>query len=177
MAELWDVYDSQKKKTGKIHEKGKPFNEGEYHIAVHAWIINDKNEVLLTQRRPDDTFPGKWEPTAGSILAGETSIQGAKRELEEELGIKMGERDGRVIGGERRDQYHDFYDVCLFEKNINIDEIDIENSEVADVKWVNDEQFEKMLENGEIIQTLSYFKNLYKKIIINRKKQLEEEER
>lgn len=177
MAEIWDVYDSQKRKTGKFHEKGTTFNEGEYHIAVHAWIINEKNEVLLTQRKPNDTFPGKWEPTAGSILAGETSIQGAVRELKEEIGIIVNENDGRVIGGERRDQYHDFYDVCLFEKNINLDEIDIEKSEVAAIKWVNIKQFEEMLDNGEIIQTLRYFKNFYKQIIKNRSKDIEEEER
>ena len=177
MNEVWDVYDSQKRKTGKLHEKGTPFKEGEYHIAIHAWILNDKNEVLLTQRRPDDTFSGQWEPTSGSILAGETSIQGAIRELKEELGIEMNENDGRVIGGERRDQYHDFYDFCLFEKNIDIDGIDISNSEVAAVKWVNNEQFEKMLDDGEIIQTLRYFKSLYKKIIEKRNKQIEKEER
>ena len=83
MGELWDVYDFQKRKTGKIHEKGTPFKEGEYHIAVHAWIINDKDKILLTQRKNDDTFPGMWEPTAGSILVGETSLEGARRELEE----------------------------------------------------------------------------------------------
>jgi isopentenyldiphosphate isomerase len=168
MGELWDIYDSQKRKTGKIHEKGTPFKEGEYHIAVHAWIINDKNEILLTQRKFDDIFPGMWEPTAGSILAGETSLEGARRELEEELGIKMRQNDGKVIGGERRDQYHDFFDVCLFEKNINIDDIDIENSEVADVKWINKEEFDDMFEKGEVIQTLSYFKKLYSQIVKNR---------
>lgn len=175
MAEMWDIYDSQKRKTGKLHEKGTPFNEGEYHIAVHAWIVNDKNEVLLTQRRFDDTFPGMWEPTAGSILAGETSVQGAIRELKEELGIKMNENEGRVIGGERRDQYHDFYDVCLFEKNVNIDDIDIENSEVAAVKWVNNKQFEKMLNDGEVITTLTYFKEMFKNIIKERNEEIEEE--
>ena len=174
MGELWDIYDSQKRKTGKVHEKGTPFNDGEYHIAVHAWIMDDKNRILLTQRKPDDTFPGMWEPTAGSILAGETSLAGARRELEEELGIKMMPHEGKIIGGARRDQYHDFFDVCLFEKNINIDDIDIENSEVADVKWVTKEEFEKMLKNGEVIETLSYFKKLYNKIIENKKDRDEE---
>lgn len=168
MKELWDIYDFHKRKTGKIHEKGTSFKEGEYHIAIHAWIINDKNEILLTQRRFDDTFPGKWEPTAGSILVGETSLEGARRELKEELGIEVLPNEGKVIGGERRDQYHDFFDVCLFEKNVNISDINIENSEVADVKWVNKEEFEDMLNKGEVIQTLSYFKALYAQIIKER---------
>ena len=169
MGELCDIYDSQKRKTGKIHEKGTTFKEGEYHIAVPAWIMNDNGQILLTQRKADDTFPGMWEPTAGSILLGETSLEGARRELEEELGIKMMKNEGKVIGGARRDQYHDFFDVCLFEKDINIEEIDIKESEVADVKWVNKTEFDDMLEKGEIIQTLSYFKELYSQILKNRK--------
>lgn len=165
MSEIWDVYDAEKRKTGKLHKKGSEFEKGEYHIAIHAWIMNSKEEILLTQRRFDDTFPGKWEPTAGSILAGETSLQGAKRELEEELAIKVKESEGEVIGGERRDQYHDFYDVCLFKRDINIDDIDIEKSEVAAVKWVNYKEFEEMFDRGEIIETLGYFKKLYKQLL------------
>ena len=57
---------------------------------------------------------------------------------------------------------------------INIDDIDIEKSEVADVKWVNKEEFDYMLEKGEVIQTLSYFKKLYSQIVKKRHERDEE---
>ena len=86
----------------------------------------------------------------------------------------MMKNEGKVIGGARRDKYHDFFDVCLFEKNIDINSIDIEKSEVADVKWVNKKEFEEMLEKGEVIQTLSYFKKMYSQILKNRHERDEE---
>ena len=68
---------------------------------------------------------------AEQLFVSQPSITAGIKKLEEELGIKMMQNEGKVIGGARRDQYHDFFDVCLFEKNINIDDIDIEKSEVA----------------------------------------------
>lgn len=51
MPELWDVYDRNKKKIGKIVERGMDtLKEGEYHIAVAGIIINSKNEILITKR-------------------------------------------------------------------------------------------------------------------------------
>ena len=49
MAELWDIYDSNKQKTGKTVERGNyDFKTGEYHIVVTAFIINSKKEILIS---------------------------------------------------------------------------------------------------------------------------------
>ena len=51
MGELWDIYDSNKKKIGKTAERDVyQFKEGEYHIVVTGIIINSKNEILITKR-------------------------------------------------------------------------------------------------------------------------------
>ena len=49
--ELWDVYDKNKKKTGKIIDRhsDERLNEGEYHLAVEAIIINE-NKILISRR-------------------------------------------------------------------------------------------------------------------------------
>ena len=45
MAELWDIYDGNKKKTGRTAERGVyEFKDGEYHLVVQAIILNTKNE-------------------------------------------------------------------------------------------------------------------------------------
>ena len=41
MAELWDILDENGNKTGRLHERGKPMNKGEYHLEVSVWIEND----------------------------------------------------------------------------------------------------------------------------------------
>lgn len=40
--ELWDIYDKYRQKTGRTHERGNTMKEGDYHLVVHVWIINDK---------------------------------------------------------------------------------------------------------------------------------------
>ena len=74
MPELWDIYDINRKKTGKLTQRGpNALKEGEYHIIVTGIIINSKKELLLSKRAEHKTHPLKWEFTTGSLLAGEES--------------------------------------------------------------------------------------------------------
>ena len=44
MAELWDIYDADRKPTGKTIERGQPLPDGYYHIAVQVWIRSRDGE-------------------------------------------------------------------------------------------------------------------------------------
>ena len=85
--ELWDLYDAQRQPMNKLQMRGKPIPEGCYHIVVFIWTFTYDGRLLLTKR--DACKPGGllWEVTGGSVLHGETSQEGAKRELYEETGI------------------------------------------------------------------------------------------
>ena len=75
--------------TGNTIQRGsKLLNRGEFYLVVYIWI-NNKNKEFLIQKRPEHlTFaPGIWAPTGGSVISGEDSLDGAIREVEEELGI------------------------------------------------------------------------------------------
>ena len=45
--ELWDVYDSQRCRTGRTHRRGDPLPPGEYHLVVHICIFNSRGELLI----------------------------------------------------------------------------------------------------------------------------------
>ena len=66
--ELWDVYDENRKMTGKTHERGVPLGPGEYHIIADVWTVNQRSEILLTRRHPDKPYGLLWECTGGSCL-------------------------------------------------------------------------------------------------------------
>ena len=51
MIELWDILDENGNITGRLHERGKPMVEGDYHLVVHVWIMNHKGEFLISKRR------------------------------------------------------------------------------------------------------------------------------
>ena len=60
------------------------------HRAVHLLIFNPAGEVFLQFRSPSkDRHPLKWDSSAaGHVDAGESYDETAKRELDEELGIR-----------------------------------------------------------------------------------------
>ena len=93
MQEIWNLYDKDGKKTEKTMLRDMPIPEGCYHLSVSAWILNSNGQYLLSQRHPDKQDPLRWECTGGCVLAGEDSLQGVLREVNEELGILL-ELDG-----------------------------------------------------------------------------------
>ena len=59
-------------------------------ISVSAGIlVNNTNQILLSQRTADKIFPGQWEFPGGKIESSETAHEALIRELKEELGIDI----------------------------------------------------------------------------------------
>ena len=127
--ELWDLYTKYRQKTGKEHIRGEKIPDGCYHLVVHVWIRNSKGEYLISQRsatRP--TFPLMWECVGGSVLKGESSIEGAVREIKEEVGLDVeperGKLEGKVIAvWHRFDDVEDKWIVSLDGKDIAEEQI------------------------------------------------------
>ena len=164
--ELWDVYDINRKSTGKVIDRhcDKKLKEGEYHLVVEAIIINSKGELLLSKRSElKNKYPNMWECTMGSCIKGENSLQAILRELREELGIVFKELEATFYKTLRDDKAKDFKDIRLFRKNIEIKDLKFTDREVVDSKWVTIDEFEKMINNKEIIPTIDFTKEDYKK--------------
>lgn len=164
MAELWDIYDSNKKKTGRTAERGVyQFKEGEYHIVVTAIIMNSNNEILISKRAEYKKYGLMWEGSGGSILAGETSLEGMLREIREELGIEFSKKEAIFLKEIRRDKIPpDFKDLWLFRRDIKKEEITLPDGEAIAWKWVNIDEFMKMIENNEMVPTIDFGIEEYK---------------
>ena len=166
--EEWDIYNKDLEKTGKTCVRGQyKLQENEYHLVVHVWILTKDGKILLTQRsRNKESHPLKWEGPGGSVIKGETPIEGAKRETLEEIGLDILKENFCLFKQERRDHFNDFFFAyyVIVEENI-IDEIKFLDNEAVDKKWVTIEEFNKMFDDGEIIKTLSYFKDEYYTIL------------
>ena len=90
--ELWDAYDRNIQKIdGMTLVRGEESSipKGVYHMVVFILVRHTDGQYLLMRRSPGKAFPLYWEATAGgSVLQGETAVQGAIRELREETGIE-----------------------------------------------------------------------------------------
>lgn len=164
MAEIWDIYDEKRNKTGRyaIRDVDK-LKEGEYHIIVAALIMNSKKEILTTKRAATKkSEPLKWELTGGAVVAGETSLEGVLRELKEEIGLTFTPKDATLLTTiAKHSTPADFKDTWLFKKDVKIEDIEFADREVTDAKWVTIDEFLEMKEKGEVISTIDFGREEY----------------
>lgn len=148
-----DIYDKDRKRTGRIHRRGTPWTPGEFGLVVCVWVYDDNGCLLLTRRAKGKSFAGTWENSGGAAQAGETSIQAIRRELAEETGICARESDFQLIAsGTDRNAHYDFY--CLH-KNVPIDEIVLQPGETDAAQWVTLEQIHSMIEQKQICKIIA----------------------
>ncbi len=161
--ELWDLYNKNGEKVGTDHIRGEKMPENCYHLVVHIWIKNSDNKFLISRRsatRP--TSPLKWETVGGSVLKDETSLQGALREVKEEIGVDLNAENGGLVfrwmrGLEVGEPFDDILDVWLFEYNGDANLDAAPTDEVCQTKWATFDEVKALLDSGEMHWNLSYF--------------------
>ena len=161
--EVWDLYDVNKNVTGKYCIRGEEIPDDYYHLVVHVWIKNDKGEYLISQRSENrPSFPMMWECVGGSVLKGESSLEGAIREAKEEVGIDLNALDGELVFSKVRKiingkKFNDIMDVWVFKYNGKVELKDATTDEVRDVKWMKRDEIKEFWENDKVVKTLNYF--------------------
>ena len=158
--ELWDLYNTNREKTNTTIQRGMPIPDGCYHLVVSVWLVNSQGQYLLSQRHPNKLFPLYWECTGGSVLAGESSLEGAVREVSEELGIRLNPCQGKLIYQTRREHTQDFYDVWLFHNDTPIDKLRLQETEVACAKWVSTEKLFYLYKTEKLHPLIDYIDNI-----------------
>ena len=139
MIEYRDLYDENKQVTGKTFIKGEQVPKGYYYLIVTIVIKN--NDKYLIQKRVEKKG-GRWALTGGHPKAGESSLEGIRAEVKEELGIDI-TNDNPILF--KTITYNDqFFDLYYLEKDININDIKIQKEEVADVCYATKDEIIKM---------------------------------
>lgn len=91
------------------------------------------------------------ETTGGSVLFGEESIDAAIREAKEELNVDLDKSKGILICSEKRyfKGCNDIIDVWLFENDVSLNDIKLQQEEVCDCMWANREKSKELYNKGE----------------------------
>lgn len=177
MEELVDIFDINECPTGVITTKLSAHQKGLWHASAHIWIYNSKGEVLLQKRSTTkDTFPGMWDiSVAGHIDAGETPLKGALREVSEEIGVKLREKDllyyttihmeypYAAKGWINREHCY----VYLCQMNVDPSTLVLQKEEVDDVKFFSLDEFKKMIkaDRGIIVPHENYYNTIVEAIV------------
>ena len=151
--EFNDIYDKEKRPTGRTHRRGTPWKKGEYGLVVCVWVYDGKGKLLLTRRAPEKSFAGTWENSGGAAQAGETSLQAICRELREETGIEAQPEEFELLDtGRDRNAHYDFY--CLRRSSADT-EITLQPGETDAAKWVTFDQVHEMIERKQICKVIA----------------------
>ena len=152
MAEYWDVYNENREFTGKTIKRGEPFGENEFYVCCEVWIMNSKNQMLVTQRHPDKKAGGQWEVTGGGVLTGETTRLAAIREVQEELGISLKEAELELLEVYKHKKY--FMDIYVVRKDVPDDEIVLDENEVINWTWASEREIEQLIETEKMVHSV-----------------------
>ena len=151
--ELLDVLDRNGIATGRMKEREEIHRDGDWHRAVHVWIVNNKNEVLIQKRSSEiDLFKNFWDISlAGHVRAGERSEDAAWRELNEELNIVVRNSELESIGmvkswlEDKGNHDNQFCDIYFLRKDVELREIKKQGKEVAETALMPLHEFKKLI--------------------------------
>lgn len=155
MEELLDILDENGNLID-VKTRADAHAKGLWHKSVHVWVINSKNEILLQKRSKNKKFfPSFWDCAfAGHVDSGESSLLTAVREGNEELGLKIDEKKLKFLFTNKESISHDnitnneFVDIYVYEADVDLDNLLLQQEEVEDVAWVSLPDFESLLNNS-----------------------------
>ncbi|GEM_PF-96186 len=160
--ELWDLYDKDRNLTGETIKRGSMIPDGLYHLVITVWLRDSKGRFLMSLRSDKKRWcPGMWEATGGAVDHGESSLEGAVREVREELGIELNPKEGKLIRSTRSEEMRDFYDVWLFDIDETFENITLQKSEVAEARFMTTDEIDNLWNEGKLHVLLHYYKEVF----------------
>lgn len=152
--EMWDIYDSNKKKTGRTMKKNDwILKDGEYHLTVLGVVARTDGKFLITKRVMTKAWaPGWWEVSGGAAQAGEESIDAVKREVLEETGLDVTGWDGGYVFTYARenpgegDNY--FVDIYKFIGDFKEEDVHPQEAETDGFMLATKEEIEEFAKQG-----------------------------
>lgn len=159
--EVWDIYDEEGQRTGDTMVRGIPA-KGQYMLCVHVYLYTPDKLFLLQKRSKNKiSHPGEWDVTCGAVLHNEESIEAAKRETLEEIGIDLSDSVLQYAGRIKKEKR--FIDIYFVQKDFSLDDCTLQKEEVEDVCLVSAEQLLNTQETDRLRE--EHYMRLLKKAI------------
>ena len=157
--EYRDLYNKDRNLTGKTIAKGEPIPKGYYIKIVVCFMENSEGKFLMQKRSLQKD--GLWATTGGHPKSGEDSLTGMHTEILEELGLDINKEELTLVTTEQDNKI--ICDIYYLKKDIDLKDIVMQESEVADVKYFTKNEIEKMYQNGEFKKSHYFmFQNFFR---------------
>lgn len=156
--EYIDVVDENNNFIGKVVSKEDVHKKGFFYREVIGIIVNEKNEVLLQKRASSKKeYPNKWELCYGHVSSGESPITAMKRELFEENGLEVLEKDLIFLSIEKtvesnleNSRFHKVFSYIYLIKTTNkITDYIFQKEEVSSGKYISINELKQLFLNND----------------------------
>ncbi len=138
--EYRDLYDKDRNLTGKTIAKGEKTPPGYYIMVVVCFMENSRGEFLMQKR--SKVKDGLWGTTGGHPKTGEDSLTGMHTEILEELGLDINPSELSFVTTVQDNKI--ICDIYYLKKDINLNDIVMQESEVAAVKYLTLDDIEAL---------------------------------
>ena len=165
MDEIVEILTEDGKKIGKRIDKSIAHKEGLCH-GISVIALMNKDGKLLIQKRSlnKKTEPNKWDLSgAGHINIDENPEQAGVRELFEETGIKVKIEELKLIDTylnkvklDNNTFINHFTYLFLVQKDININNIKMQKSEVSGAIFIDKKKYIELFNNKEMVEAIKY---------------------
>jgi len=158
--ELLNVYDNEGNVTERVVPRGDKsvvLGDNEHIGVVVVFIENSKGEFLMQKTSVEKG--SEYSSTGGHVDAGETMIQGCKREVFEELGIDVKESEFEFWGEYIADSVWELGQIYKLESNLDINQMKMQIEEVSELKWIPFKDFEKLFYSEDFVPYDKEYKN------------------
>ena len=154
MEEYVAIWDPDGQPTGKSCLKDEAHQKGWFHPTVHVWFYTTSPSLLLQKRSlSKQTFPGLWDVSvAGHVSYKEPILEGALREVKEEIGLDIQAQDLHPIDiRENINRFEngvtdcEFQHVFLVKLETDVSQLRLQETEVDDIRLFSFEELKKCI--------------------------------
>lgn len=152
MTEILDLYTREGMNTGRTILRGEDTPDGLLWPVCSVWLLRRDGRLLIQKRSMSKpNFPGKWCCSAGGCIRhGETPLEGALRETQEELGLTLDPACGQLLFVVP--SVHSIHQVWLFRMDTEADNLTLQPEEVDTVRYVTPQELLDLVDAGEFVR-------------------------
>ena len=114
------------------------------------WLVRPDGKILIQKRAAQKHIgPNKWSITGGAVRAGETSIEGCVREVEEEIGLAVRPEELELLA--RTYGKGIIFDDYVAVRDLPLSAFTLQVEEVGAVQWADVAEIRALFDSGEFM--------------------------
>ena len=156
--ELLSVFNDKEELLDKKIVRGIEPTGNEYTMIVYAFIINNKNELLLEKNKKSD----KWVVPGGHVIS-DNPLNDLKRECMEELSIEL---HNNIKCIDTLSNNNRFFKLFMTMEDVNLNDIILQAEEVSAVNYFSFEQIDELIKNNNFRENNIVFIETLKKYLL-----------